>query len=253
MKKLMYAVLLVSWACAPVNAEPDGSYTVTLGVDVSSGDYGGTEETDLIFMPVSLSYSSFPWTFRLTVPYLRIDGPVSVVDGQPVATTSANNTTEDGLGDLSLAVTYSVEDPLPGGIFVDLKTRLKAPTASRSKGLGTGRRDISVQADLFKAAGNWTPFATLGYKFTGDPPDLDLNDSAFASIGTDYRLKGPWHLGASLDYREPISQLSDDGLEFVPYAAWRIRPSVILNTYLVLGLSDGSPDQGFGLQLSYKR
>lgn len=238
--------------CESAYAQPDAVYTVTIGMEASTGDYGGTEESDLLFVPVSLSYSSFPWTFKLTAPYLHIEGPVSVADGQPVGT-SPSKATEEGLGDLSLAVTYSVKDPLPGGVYLDLKTRVKMSTASRSKGLGTGRPDVSVQADLFRVIGNWTPFATLGYKFTGRPSYLDLNNSAFASIGTDYRLTGKWHLGASLDYREPISERSDDGLELVPYAAWRVRPDMTLNTYLVLGLSDGSPDRGIGLQLSFRR
>jgi hypothetical protein len=61
--------------------------------------------------------------------------------------------------------------------FVELVGIVKFPTASRGEGLGTGKFDFGLESDFFWAAGKFTPFAMIGYRFLGSPPGTDLQAS----------------------------------------------------------------------------
>src|SRR6266513_2752101 len=60
-------------------AEPELS--LGSGVNFSSGKYGGSESTHILTIPLTARYESEPWTFRATLPYLRITGPSAVFPG----------------------------------------------------------------------------------------------------------------------------------------------------------------------------
>ena len=51
------------------------------GIDYSTGKYGGSESTNVTYMPFSAKYESGPLTYKLTVPWLRVTGNGSVVPG----------------------------------------------------------------------------------------------------------------------------------------------------------------------------
>ncbi len=55
-----------------------------------------------------------------------------------------------------------------------------------------------------------------------------------------------------MDYRQATTSTADGALEMSPYVTWGLSDSFGLNLYGLLGLSDGSPDVGGGLQLSLK-
>ena len=101
------ALLLVSQSGAA--AEP-GPLTLSTGFDYSSGKYGGSQSTDILYVPFTGRYRLDPWMFRLTVPYISVTGPDTVIPGigavgRPVAPIA----TRSGLGDVIAAATYSFE------------------------------------------------------------------------------------------------------------------------------------------------
>ena len=80
--------------------------------------------------------------------------------------------------------------------------------------------------------------------------DFDLEDGWLASAGLIGRLHESVSGGLFVDWREAPSRTADDPLELTPYLALRWGSHWTLSPYGVWGLSDGSPDFGFGLHLS---
>lgn len=255
--KLGSCTVILSLAMSTSVCAEQGQWKYTTGFDYSSGDYGGDPvDTEITYLPFIAAYSAGQWEFKATVPWLQIKGGGTVVgggDGGVVIGQGANTTTtESGLGDIWLGATYSVKNTIGDDVFLDLGAKVKLPTADEDKGLGTGETDYTLQADLFKAMGKITPFATLAYKIKNDPPGLTLDNVIYLSGGADYKLSELRHIGASLDYQEAASSNSDDALELFGYVSQKINNSWSTTLYGYLGLMDGSPDYGIGLQLSYK-
>jgi hypothetical protein len=255
----------VSFATTAAADETWSAFKFTTGVDYTSGDYGTGTDTDILYIPFSAKYEHGPWFVGLTVPYIRIESDGSVVggaDGTVITkkkrrtktvggSTVPDVTTESGLGDIVGQVGRSFflnHSTLP---LVDLIGKIKFPTADEDKGLGTGEFDYSIQADVSKTFGRWTPFGTLGYRYIGEPSGTDLNNIFFASLGAGYKLTEQWSTGLILDYRQSTSDNADDPVELTPSATWKPRRDWVLTGYGVFGATDGGPDYGGGLQASY--
>jgi hypothetical protein len=74
--RLLGAMLSLSTVIAPA---ADDRFTMGAGVDYSSGTYGGTIATNILYVPVYGKYETGRWLLKLTVPWLRITGPGNVV------------------------------------------------------------------------------------------------------------------------------------------------------------------------------
>lgn len=236
-----------------VPAAERGEWRVGTGIDYSSGSYGETEDTDIVYVPVMVRYQRFPWTAKLTVPYLQIEGPGGVVGGVdgPVLTgqESGSTTRESGLGDVVAALVYSLDPWSENAPALDFTTKAKLPTADEGKDLGTGEADYSVQLDASKRLGNWSPFATAGYQFMGSSADLKLDDRFYGSLGVTRALPGKSSVGLSYDFRQAASATSDDSHEVGLFSTWRLAPAWRLTAYTAAGLSDGAPDFNAGVQV----
>ncbi len=252
---VVVAVILVSpaaWAGDPLS----GEWRVSTGFDYSTGDYGETEDTDIYYVPVTVRYLRDPWLVKLTVPWIRIKGPGGVVGGGPdgpVVTGGENRDrrAESGLGDVVASVSYTVPALMKPGTFVELTGKVKFGTADEDKELGTGENDYTLQVDVAKRFGDVTPFATLGYRFTGESDEFDLDDVFFVSVGGAYRLSAKTSAGLIYDYREAASRTSDDPQDLVAYLTHKLTGEWGLTAYAAAGLSDGSPDANVGFQVSY--
>lgn len=233
-----------------------GNVKFSTGFDYSSGKYGQPTTTEIWYVPNTLKYDYEPWTLQLTIPYIRITGAGGVIGGGPDgpiigAATQQVKTTQSGLGDIVLSGSYTLFlDDLPS---FELTGKVKIPTADENKGLGTGEADYTVQLDIFHSVGKFSPFATAGYRFTGNPAGIELNDTFFASLGFGYKVNGEWSGGVIGDFREATTNFSEDSWEFVPYITWKNENNFSVNLYGVVGFSTGSPDMGIGLQLGYEK
>jgi hypothetical protein len=261
--------LVLAWAVGgPIAAEPGswGTLTATTGVDFRRGDYGLERDTELWYAPltVKLLLEDFGLTptagdqleFGVTLPYLDIRGPVGVVaieGAVPVDRPDGSTRSEHdrGIGDVVLRGTYLWRpyptDWLPA---IELTGRLKLPTGDEDEGLGIGTLEGSGQLDVYRSFGPITPFASVGYRGFGHSDDFDLEDGWLASGGLIARFHEAVSGGVFVDWREAASRSADDPLELTPYLAVRCGSRWTLSPYAVAGLSDGSPDFGFGLQLS---
>jgi len=254
-------LVLVTPASLALAENSAGSWKIATGFDVSEGDYGGGPDTEIFYLPVSIAYSDGPWSVKVTLPWLEIKGPGNVVGGGEGGVIIGRGgqsgqgervRTESGIGDIWLAGTYSVESVDPNLFYLDLTGKVKLPTADEDKGLGTGEMDYTLQADIYKSAGQWTPMATLAYKIKGDPDGIALDNVLYLSAGADYRLDDQRNLGGSLDYQQASTSAADDALELFLYMGQRLSAQWSGSIYTYLGLTDGSPDYGVGMQAGYR-
>ncbi|WP_308367503.1 MULTISPECIES: hypothetical protein [unclassified Microbulbifer] len=268
-KKVLCSAMLSMATALASYASSASEWKYTLGTDISSGDYGDTSETEIVSTPFTVSYSpSASWTFKASLPWTQIEGPGGVVpggDGGVVVgrgngrgngngnggDTETGITRDSGIGDLWLTGTYSLE-PVAERWFFDLSAKYKVPTADEDKGLGTGEADYTLQAEVFTVVGDFTPFATVARKFKGDLPETEIKDVWYTSVGSGYRLNEQSSVGASLDYQQATTDSSDPSTELFGYFNHKLNARWSGMVYAYLGLADGSPDQGFGFQVSYR-
>jgi hypothetical protein len=255
--KSLFGFAIAVFAAQPAIAQSAGddpSFSITTGVDYTTGAYGATEDTDILVVPVSARFKTGDWRFTATLPYLRIDGAGSIVgggEGGPIIIDpNAPRSSRDGFGDVSLGATYSALKESSAGLNVDLAVGVKLPTASEDDGLGTGKADYTVSADFSKTFGSISPFVTVGYRVPGDPDGINLDNAFSVSVGTTIELGSSVAI-LSYDYRQSTSDLADDGQEIFGAFSGPLGKRTNWTLYGSAGLSDGSPDVGAGLMLTF--
>lgn len=255
MKKTIWlaAAAAATFAAAPALAN-DSGVTVTTGVDWSRGDYGTPTDTDILIVPLSLRYKTGDVRFTATMPWLRIDGSSAIVGGSGnggvVIDPNAPRSVRDGFGDLTLGAAWAIpEERL--GFGLDLSARVKLPTAKASRGLGTGKTDFAVGAEVSKTFGAITPFASVGYRMPGDPVGIDLHNAWNASAGASIAL-GKSVLIGSYDYRESTSPFARDSEELFGAFSTPVSERLTFTLYGSAGLSQGAPDVGLGSMVGVK-
>lgn len=248
MKKLSFvaAALLSHVALA------DGNVTVRTGYDYTTGTYGTNNRTEISSVPFIASYETGDWTFKATVPYVRITGADNVVAGVGVVSQAPTTVrTASGLGDITTAAIYSfVADPQTQ-FGVDVTGKIKFGTADSDRGLGTGKNDYWLLVDPYKKFGNVTYFGGVGYGMLGSSSTLQLKNVISANAGLSYKLNEQASAGAIFDYRSKSTDAGFDQRELTAFYSHKLGGGYKLQAYATRGFSDGSPDWGAGLNVGY--
>ena len=228
-------------------AEENGKVSLETGVNYYTGKYGGTQSTDILYIPITWKYTGKTWTLKLTVPYLRISGPINVVNGVG-STGIATNTvsTRSGLGDVIAAATYNTYSDDSRELFVNLTGKIKFSTASSSQGIGTGKNDYSFQTEIFRLAGRLTPFGIMGYTVYGKPTGYTLNNVFYGSIGGSYRFDLETSGGAMLSASEKNSPSGTSQLSVIFFASHKLENNWKAQAYFLKGFTDSVPSWGVG-------
>jgi hypothetical protein len=246
---------LAPWGAAAQDAFGDyfWSYRWSSGFDYSAGTFGDTRTTEIAYVPLTAQASRGPWTFKANGGWLSVAGPALILDGAGSGAAGQGvDRNVSGVADIGLSAMYSVEELYDRGVFLDLTARVKVPTASFRKGLGTGEGDLVLQGDLAVAVDDFMPFATLGYKFTGVPPSLMLRDAAFASLGLQYAWDERVATGVVFDYRQSTLRGAGNPQEGTLYLSHHFSDEWSFNLYGVVGFSRNSPSAGGGLMFTYR-
>lgn len=312
---------------APATAgdqELPGVWRASAGVNYSEGDYGDTQSTKVVSAPVALKYRKGGFSIRVSVPWVHIDGPGSILDtpqgrdagfgdlgatgddggssggsddssgsgssgsrsnsgsgssssgnsgsggsgsggsgssggdddsgsggviSSPTPGTVLSNS-RGGLGDVSVALGYSLE--LGRSTWLDLGTRLKLPTASRAKRLGTGKADVTVSGDLVQDIGRLSVFAGARYRFLGKPAGSTLRDTWGAGGGASYRLPGGTIVGADYDWQESATPGRIASSEATGWINFGLTRKLRLQVFASTGFNARSTDFAGGLSLSWR-
>lgn len=219
--------------------------SLTMGVDYSSGTYGGPARVDTVYMPLTLKYEWRRWGLRLAIPYVEVTESEVYVDrwGQVVDYSATNS----GLGDISAAVTYYAWDNQDFTAGIDLSGKVKFGTADRQRGLGSGENDYSAQLNGYWSAGRFTASMSGGYKILGKPPRSNLHNVFYGSLGAGYKVSRFARMGVTLDQRQRSSVWGSPQREVSMYFSYGFGKNLNIQGYLLKGLADGSPDRGGGV------
>ncbi len=229
---------------------------IQTGLDYTSGEYGASEDTRILYIPLTVKTEGERYFARVTIPYIEVDAPVGgdIIaigpDGQPIRTAGGNRAKDDGVGDVVAALGYTVVNSLASGTIIDIVGKVKFGTADEEKGLGTGEDDYSFQIDGYKTFKRLTYLLTVGHRVYGDPPDFDFDDVFFGSIGAIYKFKPDISGGVVYDFRENIIAGGDEQSEVTVFVTQKISGNRKIQGYVLGGLSDASPDWGLGLMLT---
>lgn len=255
---MLRTTLCAALALAGVAVQAEDGASLAVGADYSSGEYGSDTTTDIFSVPVTAKWTSGAWSFKASLPWLRIDGDPNVLPGvgsvvneNPRGRGRGNGGAPDaptdgsasGIGDLRLAATYAFDTGGPLG--VDLTANVKLGTADEDKGLGTGATDYGLALDLYRDFDGTTLFGSVGYTVLGDSDFIDVDSVVGANVGASRKL-GPGSLGLSYEWREAASDGFDDRSELMAFYSVRTDGGNRWQVYALAGLSDGSPDIGAG-------
>ena len=254
MQLRLFAAFAIAVA-APQLAAAQG-WSVGTGFDYTSGKYGASQSTDTLYIPFYVRYETGPLVLKVTVPYLRMTGPGNVIgaggDRIVVPGRDVGRRTESGLGDVIVSAFYNVVSETRAPVGLDLGVKAKLGTADEKKGLGTGQNDYAVQADAFKPlAGANTLFASLGYRWYGDPPGFTLNNVFYGALGFSHRFSSQASAGLAYDYRPEITPGGGEISELTAFYSHRFSREWKLQPYALIGFGRASPDYGVGAQLAY--
>jgi hypothetical protein len=256
------------------------------GINYSKGDYGEVSDTKVVSAPVSLKYSTENFSIRVSVPYVHIDGPGSLIqtpegrDGGggggrtdnsgPGSANSGSgsgsggsgdvevddssgapiSSKRSGLGDVVIASTYSFD--LGSGLYIDATGRLKLPTASKSKRLGTGKLDVTAALDVVKEIGSTTLYVHGRHKFAGNLAAVPVRDTWGAGAGASVRAGNGVTLGADYDWQQSSIIGNQASSEVTGWASFRIAKGFNMSVFGSTGLNSNSTDFAGGLTLSIR-
>ena len=175
----------------------------------------------------------------------RVCGTTTRLAGQKVTTS--------GLGDIILRGRYYIVEEKAWTPLVAITGRLKLPTADETRGLGTGKMDEGVGAEVSKLLGNnWITFLDGGFNVIGRPDGLNLRNQWWYDIGGGYYFTRD--LLGSVYFEEYRSLVSGNqnirdvflGMSYRASSEWRFNGGV------AVGLSNGAPDQVVSVGTSYR-
>jgi len=257
-KPLTRVATIVLGAVAVVTQPARADFSFLTGVDYTSGKYGTTEETRVLYVPFTFKYEAQRYVLRLTVPYVSVDAPVGGeiigigADGQPIrAGGTGMRERTSGLGDVVAAAGYTVWNT-GAGTLIDLVGKVKFGTADDAKGLGTGKNDYSLQLDGSSTVLNrFALIYTAGYRVYGDPEGIDFHNAFFGSLGGVYKFSAQTSTGLIYDTRQHILPGTEPQRELTVFVTNKIGKSYKVQSYVLGGFSDASPSWGVGLMLDY--
>jgi hypothetical protein len=327
-------------AAQPAQEDP-GVWRLSTGVNYSEGDYGDVEDTKVVSVPVAVKYKRGGFSVRVSVPYVHVDGPGSLLDtpqgndagfgdddddfddssgsgssgsgssgsgsgssgsgssgsgnsgsgssnsgsgssgsgsggsgsnsgsgssgsgstgsgsGSGGTSTGGNvvpvpgaSSSRGGLGDVSVTLGYSL--PLGEATFFDLSSRVKLPTASTAKRLGTGKVDVTFGGNLVQEFGDLSLSAGARYRLLGKPAGSTLRNTWGAGAGMSYRLPGGTIVGADYDWRESARIGRGSSSEVTGWVNFGLTRKVRMQLFASTGLNERSTNFAGGLSLSVR-
>ncbi|KAF0205770.1 MAG: hypothetical protein FD173_715 [Gallionellaceae bacterium] len=247
------AALLALLAFSRPALSAQGAYSLSSGLDYSSGKYGGPTATEVTYIPVTGKYETESWILKLTVPYISITGPGNVIPniGQVVNTSNAVRT-DAGLGDILASTSYSLVNSKRSGVVIDVTGKVKFGTADKFRGLGSGANDYAGETSVYKIMDSLSVFGTLGYKVFGQSAGYTLNDVLYGSLGVSKKVGAQTSTGLIYDYREATTTWGDPQQIWTVFLNRKIDSKWKVQTYIFTGSGKSSPDYGAGAMLTDK-
>ncbi len=270
------ALFVFAVAFAPIDAHAQiDRWQIGTASSYSSGRYETDTATSVVYTPTTAKRLFRDGDLTVVFPFTCIKGDagVTVVNGSPVRTERGGGTIDRsersgetttrvatssvpvsacGMGDIVVRGRYYVVDERGWLPTIALRGHVKAPTASASRGLGTGRADEGVGVEVSRSlSSSTTVMVDAGYTAIGKPSGTRYQNTWWYDAGLAQDLAGG-RLNVSAFFEEyeailPGAVSARDLLVSVMVrgaSGWRIQVSG------QFGLSDGAPDHGLTIGAS---
>lgn len=257
----------------------DPIYSVGLGFECASGNYGTGITTDSVTVPFTIAVNPTKrLDFSLEIPYVY-QSTSAVVAGQfmgmqsqsmgsgmtsmaalsmtgpgPRTTATAANLrqSQSGLGDMIFRagyVLYTEENYIPA---IRPNFYVKFPTADKNKYLGTGAFDEGFGVELSKWIGKWLADGELGYTLQGKSTVLDVKDYLYYSAGVGYQVNE--HFRPMFLFKGNTAPVvgATSQLEARLRLKYQFTNHTGIDGYIAKGITTASPDYGTGLAVFYE-
>ncbi len=280
----------------------EDSLRVSVGATYAEGRYGQTARTEVATLPVSIKYTHARFSVKVTVPYVHIHGPGTLLDGTgsgasgsgssggsgggvvseketetetgagstgtgggsgeaesgasiigpivPVGPVAAPLRNRGGIGDTTVTLAYSL--PLSEQISLEPRGRIKLPTASSRKGIGTGKVDVTLAADVVGTFGPTSVYAGARRRFLGRSVQFPLRDGWGFGGGASHQITSALTLGADYDWLQSAAPGRGPISEGSLWISAKLSRQVRLQAYGGAGFSARSADALGGLTLVWK-
>jgi hypothetical protein len=96
-----------------------------------------------------------------------------------------------------------------------------------------------------------TATGSLGYQVLGDPPGYDLNNASYGKLGGYYQFTDQTGGGAEFRFSQKLFPTGEGPRELTVYVTHRFDERMRVSGYILEGFSDGSPDGGFGVLVTF--
>jgi hypothetical protein len=233
-------------------AQENGKFSLETGMGYTTGKYGGTQSTNILYVPVVGKYEIKSWTLKLTVPYLRVSGPRNVINGVGVAGAATPAvTTRSGLGDVIAAATHNFYNGGSSGLLIDLTGKIKFGTASSTQGLGTGKNDYAFQVDLYQTTGDHTNFGNVGYKIYSSPVGYKLNNVFYGSLGGSYKFNQETSGGMMVNFSQKVTAKGSSHIQAIFFASHKLDKNLKAQGYVLKGFTNSVPSWGVAATVAY--
>jgi outer membrane putative beta-barrel porin/alpha-amylase len=131
--------------------------------------------------------------------------------------------------------------------------KIKFPTADDSRGLGTGKFDETLGADLSKRFfDRWFGYVSLSYTFIGSPTGEDLRNTFGWSVGAAYAVLPPLSVFAFVEGATAITAGQPDPVELRVGAEYKLFKALKLTGSVTRGLTNGAADWGVSAGLTLR-
>jgi opacity protein-like surface antigen len=169
-----------------------------------------------------------------------------VIDGGAAGLSSKRS----GIGDVVVATTYSAD--LGSGFYFEPMAKVKIPTASTAKRLGTGEVDITAGADFVKEVGPATVYIHGRRKFAGKPAGSNIRSTWGAGAGASVGAGDSVTVGADYDWQQSSLTGNQASSDLTGWASFRLNNTINLSVFGSKGLNNNSADFSGGLTISIK-
>lgn len=241
-------------AALSVPTAADGATTNQYAINIEPSYFGGqfgTSNTISVYeVPITVEYHGKRLRLRAEVPFVVVSGS-GLISGGSVIQTNGHSIWRTGLGDIWVGADYRVLDGAGVQPSVKPYIKVKIPTASRSKGLGTGQPDIEFGSHFqWNLYGKLIPYARIGYRVVGKAPGLRLQNVLTYEAGVTWIL--PHHAYMTALFLDGGAIQSGTGSTEELIAAYTIQINAALEfqTYLTRGLTSNSPAFGGGMGIT---
>lgn len=155
-----------------------------------------------------------------------------------------------GIGDVNVAMTYSFN--LGSGFYFEPTAKVKLPTASVARRLGTGHVDVTLSGDLVREIGPASLYVHGRHKFAGTATGSTIRSTSGFGGGASVRAAPGFTIGADYDWQQSAFAGRQASSEVTGWANVRLNRAASLTFFASTGLNANSVDLSTGASVSMR-